>query len=399
MGYVKEVQLPPSCTEANICAGLEGVDEDVIVNIPSKGFIKPPALALLAAWSLARKEMGFSVTIVADDGLSRYLSRMGMGDIAKISSARFRAHPSAGRFIPIHLIGPKEDHISVKHAVDAMCDLVVRNCDASETFLPAFEWAIQEIVDNAVTHADAEHSSVVCGQVYPANAEVHFSICDTGIGVKSSLSSAHQCKNDGEAILLATERGVTRDPNLGQGNGLAGALLISRLSGGHLSIRSGAAHVFFNTYSTTTPVNQLPGTSVSMVIRTDKPVRLDTTWIEHPEGANYLHAERERVAASGFIVRDECAHFGGRPPGEKLRRKVAVVIDDEVYDGTPIRLDFTGVENASSSFLDEVVGKLVQQFGILNFKKRVQLTSASRETFSRLSVVVAQRMKPSNSST
>ena len=90
-------------------------------------------------------------------------------------------------------------------------------------------------------------------------------MCDWGRGVKASLGEVLEpWAGHGDAIKKAVERGVTRDVDIGQGNGLAGTLEIASLNGGAFGMRSGNVvyRVVGGEAKGFTTIAEFPGTSV-----------------------------------------------------------------------------------------------------------------------------------------
>lgn len=69
-------------------------------------------------------------------------------------------------------------------------------------------------------------------------------------------------------------------------------------------------------------------------------------------------------------LRDESTGFGSRPAGRQLRTKCENLLNAE--PAKPLVLDWTGVPLVSSSFADELVGKLFASLGPLGFSVRVR---------------------------
>ena len=69
-------------------------------------------------------------------------------------------------------------------------------------------------------------------------------------------------------------------------------------------------------------------------------------------------------------LRDESTGFGSRPAGRQLRTKCVNLLNAEPTK--PLVLDWTGVPLVSSSFADELVGKLFASLGPLAFSVRVR---------------------------
>ena len=69
-------------------------------------------------------------------------------------------------------------------------------------------------------------------------------------------------------------------------------------------------------------------------------------------------------------LREESTGFGFRPAGRQLRTKCLHLLNAE--PAKPLLLDWTGVPLVSSSFADELVGKLFASLGPLAFSARVR---------------------------
>ena len=69
-------------------------------------------------------------------------------------------------------------------------------------------------------------------------------------------------------------------------------------------------------------------------------------------------------------MREESTGFGSRTAGRKLRTKCLNLLNAE--PAQPLRLDWTAVPLVSSSFADELVGKLFTELGPLAFSARIR---------------------------
>jgi len=83
--------------------------------------------------------------------------------------------------------------------------------------------------------------------------------------------------------------------------------------------------------------------------------------------------------------------LGTRVLGERIRRHVETLIEQ----GEVIHLDFGGVQVASPSFVDELVGKLFLKYGQANLRGRLRVVDASPEVQALVRRMVAERMKES----
>ena len=127
-----------------------------------------------------------------------------------------------------------------------------------------------------------------------------------------------------------------------------------------------------------------------MSLNTTCPVRLSDTFIQD-SAYTYIEAESDRIAEYGGLrVRDECVHTGTRGTASGLRREVLALLPD--LDGK-LRLDFSGIERASSSFLDELLGRLVAVLGPEVFHSRIRVMNAPQGVVDAANVVIAQRLR------
>jgi len=207
----------------------------------------------------------------------------------------------------------------------------------------------------------------------------------------ASLATTRKLWSHGDAVTLALERGVTRDPEVGQGNGMAGALEIVRKNGGGLHVWTGDVvyRVEQGKELGFSRIPSLPGTGVKFSLDTRSPVDLSKTWIAGGDWS-FIDAEAERVGAAGGIdVAEACISTGSRPPARRLRRKVAALLPEMEM---PLVLDFSGVRSASSSFLDELLGRLASELGQDSFGQRVRVVGIDHTVRQLANVVIAQRL-------
>jgi hypothetical protein len=358
--------------------------------VPEGSFLSLGVIGFLCAYGLRLKSEARDVSFYCQHDSGTYLSRMGLFDYLELDEqVKVNGRSEVGRFVPLRLIKGEDD---VMPAVDAVCDLILHQFDNAREFLPALEWAACEIIDNIVIHSETATPGVVCAQYYPKRHRLDVAICDMGRGIKAGLETAMPLFSHGHAVTEALKRGVTRDPEVGQGNGLAGSLEIAQTNQGTFGLWTGDA--FYASTggrkgSFTVMEHELPGTGVSLRLDTRRSVDLSETFI----GASswtYVEKESERIAEEGGLeVGDECINTGSRPPATRLRRKVLNLLPD--MEG-PLVLDFSGVQFCSSSFLDELLGRLVRELGHAEFSERVQVTNLAPSLTDMANVVIHQRI-------
>lgn len=390
---MKTVVFPTDCSLPALAEALEqsrvlSEGGPTVWRIQRDTFVHSGALAFLCTWGANARACGREISLKWDQKSIGYIERMGLFAHLGIEVESGDRRDPTGRFIPLRLITENE---SVLDCSNAICDLVMHQFEDARAFVPALVWAVYEIVDNILTHGETPVPGAVCAQYFPKRHRLDIGICDVGRGIKKSLESYQKLWSHGDAITKALERGVTRDPEVGQGNGLAGARQIVDLNGGSFQLWTGDAvwksdapeHRRF------TKIPELPGTGVQLSFDTRKPVNLEDTFIGDADWT-FLDVEAERLQEGGVRVREECVHTGGREPAKRLRRKLLSVLPD--MEG-PLLIDFEGVENAASSFLDELLGRLADELGEATFNERVQVVGLTPRLRSMANVVIAHRLR------
>ncbi len=142
-------------------------------------------------------------------------------------------------------------------------------------------WAdhLDEVIINALTHSGSSIGCIVAGQAYPTMRRLEVAVLDLGRTIKGHLTQNPRyagVESDEEAVLLATEEGITGTPAgqlnpRGEPNSGAGLFELRSFcerGGGMLTILSGTAMVTFQTAPLNHAVHNFnggfPGTLVNM---------------------------------------------------------------------------------------------------------------------------------------
>lgn len=368
-------------------ASCNGQTNDIQFEIASRAFLETGGIAQLTSWLLLKKGEGAAISLNGDESVISYLARMNFHQAIGIDEPVISRMPESGRFIPILLVNDGSD---VFDAVNAIANIVIQQFEGVSEFIPAFEWAVNEIVDNVNLHAKSPAPGVVCAQLFPTKRKLDIAISDCGIGIRGSLSQSLDLKDDNDAIGKALERGVTRDAQVGQGNGMAGSLEIMRKNGGKLLVWSGSGMFrmesgedlgFESGY-------HIDGTGVLMSFDLSHPVQLIETWIGAPS-RSYIEAEADRISESGIRIIAECSHTGSRPPATRLRRKIQALLPE--IDGA-LKIEFDGISVLTSSFLDELLGRLNAELGNKVFNEKIIVSGLTELHQNMANNVIGQRL-------
>jgi hypothetical protein len=102
---------------------------------------------------------------------------------------------------------------------------------------------------------------------------------------------------------------------------------------------------------------------------------------------DYEAAEGVRVV---FAMTHEVESFGSRPAGRVVARKLRNLA--EMCPGQKIFVDFDEVPMISSSFADEVFGRLFVEMGAMAFSQRFEFTNTTDTIRALIDRAIAQRL-------
>ena len=247
-----------------------------------------------------------------------------------------------------------------------------------------FEWCLNEVTDNVLNHSRPEGGAhgYAMVQFVPADRRLKICVFDTGIGLKTSFAgSRYAPATSAEAIRMAVRKGVTNGK--GQGNGLWGLHEIVKISKrGKLHIRSDGAEYLFDPSVPSESDRQswtleaFPGTTT---VDFQMPCSQATS-LQYVFGADYVSVDlwqeaREQADGSLLLKVAELADgFGSRESARKVRHLVENAIDN---DRKFVVIDFAGVENCSSSFIDELLCLLMMKYGAMTYPNVFRIANLS----------------------
>lgn len=261
-----------------------------------------------------------------------------------------------------------ENSLQQYDLVNRVIESILRSTpDLVREDLAAIEWAFNEITDNVLNHANSPVGGLIQFSTRTDTKKIEFAVCDAGIGIPASLMPSHpEIPDSLEALAWAVKEGVTRDKEIGQGNGLFGGSQICRESKGFFSLHSELGEYWTNS-SDSFKLRRFPipwhGTVVDVCISFAVPNVLERALkfggqVYRPQvdyiESKYELGEREGVVLFSLI--DEAESMGTRSAGRPLRMKLLNLIN--LSDCKRVVVDFSGISMVSSSFADEVFGKL-----------------------------------------
>lgn len=281
---------------------------------------------------------------------------------------------------------------------EQVIEVVMRSTAVGPELLRMLEWSLYEILDNVINHSNAAEGGFV--QATPLEEHVEFVVADTGIGIANSLGM----RDEVDALREAVKQGVTRDETSNQGNGLYGSLQVAAISGGEFEIMSGSATLEYppdtNGDAWFDYDLPFPGTAVRARIGLAESGVLQRTLrfggVDHDPVYGYV--ERQFETDEGelvFNVKERAARdVRTRGGGQRVRQQ----LENLLQSAETITVDFEGVEVISSSFADEVFGRLFVSLGPRTFTKRVILTNVNEDIDGLIDFAIDQRWRTATGS-
>lgn len=275
------------------------------------------------------------------------------------------------------------DHDEQGEAVNKILDAILSSITTIERRdLAAVEWSINEITDNVLVHAESNIGGLLqLSSFNTRQKRIEYVVCDSGVGIPSSLkNSLKNVNSDVEVLDMSIKEGVTNGK--GAGNGLFGSFQTSSASGGYFNMHSGNASLTFNPNPKIGKriINEkvpFSGTLVVACLDYSIPKLLENALVfkgQKPTLSDFLEIRYEDDFEDkiNFRLVEESKSFGTRPAGLPIRNKLLNLLKS--YPKTfPIIVDFESVPTISSSYADEIFGKLFLEIGSEVYNSRIIL--------------------------
>jgi anti-sigma regulatory factor (Ser/Thr protein kinase) len=245
----------------------------------------------------------------------------------------------------------------------------------------AVEWSINEMTDNVITHANSPVGGFVQLSNFPTKRRVELLVADAGDGIPKTLRPSFPNLTDSQLIEQATKEGVTRDKQLGR----------FEILSGHGSLRYASEELRL-----TNEKVPFPGTLIFASFDTsDKDVLSRALRIgnEQYTPVDFVSLRYDGGETDGLIFRmhEEAESTGSRMAGTPVRQRLRNLI--RMHPGRRVRVDLSQVPILSSSFADEVFGKLFRDIGPLAFASTVELVDLSSIVRQLIDKAIVQRMR------
>jgi anti-sigma regulatory factor (Ser/Thr protein kinase) len=356
----------------------------------------PPMLALITSCDHYRSQgVDFELMLPRTETLSRLFVNSNWAHIIQPERYQQSDFQSSVHMSAVRYATPDEQYRLVN---DSLNKFLASATDFERSHLKALEWSINEITDNVLVHSHSPNGGLVQLTAMKKKT-VEFVVCDRGIGIpKSFKSSGIDFGSDVHALSKAIEQGVTRDKSVGQGNGLYGSYKIAVKSGAHFSVHSGNATLYYTPKSGMhTKRESIPMIGTMVVCAIDYTSSLLLEEALDIKGAKFspidLIESQYETGDDGnimFILKDHADSLGSRNAGTPVRNTLKNLI--RFLDGNRVIVDFAGIHLISSSFADEVFGKLFLDLGPLDFSTRLEFKNMDQTVKLLIDKAILQRM-------
>lgn len=371
---------------------------DIVLDFSRCQSIFPGAMLCLVSQMSKYRAEGIDTELVlpSDQKLARLFANTNWAyliDPDNHQPSRFRGHTQ----IPaICFRNADEQYDAVNKILEVLLETLR---DFSRNHLSAIEWSLNEITDNVINHSQSAIGGLLQLSSFATNRKaVEYVVCDAGVGIPKTLREGHaEISTDSDALDKAIREGVTRDIKLGQGNGLYGSWRITQLSEGAFEIHSGYASLTSNARRDlhvrreAIPFN---GTLVVVRINYDRPLILQEAlrFRDKPHNPiDFIETRFEKTDSTlQFDLASESKSLGSRASGMTTRQKLLNLY--HICPDKHIIIDCGRVALMSSSFADEVFGKLFLEIGPLEFSSRFSMRGLDKLVKAIIDKAILQRM-------
>lgn len=283
------------------------------------------------------------------------------------------------------------------HALVNAFIMAIRSSDEIEQgVLSGIEWCINETMDNVLQHSSAPYGFIM-GQLHKEAKKLLICIFDWGIGIYNSLrNSKHNPAKPLDAITLALQERVTRDEKIGQGNGMWGLSEIIKENQGVFKISSsGASYIYNNGSINTTESKELNfgsqhgSTLIDFQLDYKKPIDIGKALGGYEPLDLWLEDRELENGEYKISVLELALGTGTRQSAVKLRNLILNIYHEK---HEKIIIDFAGVNLISSSFADELIGKIISEYGFMFFVSTFQIVGVSGINAKVINRSIEQRM-------
>ena len=257
---------------------------------------------------------------------------------------------------------------------------------AESGVIESIELCLNEITDNVLVHSlpkekDEKPMGFVMAQCHATDPSIAIAVYDNGQGIYHSFQgSSYSPSSPDDAIKLALTRNVTS--GAGQGRGMWMLSSIVEFGRGLIEVNSGGSRYFHEHRMTghKAPVvsrvsSKIRGTTlVDFRLKASQAIDIAKALGGHEPVNLWLESHEDNEEQIRFLVAEESHGTGTRYAGKRFRN---ILVNSLNQTSQKIIIDFEGIETLSSSYADEVIGKLLETVGFTSFVARFVLINLS----------------------
>lgn len=382
-------------------ATIEEKLSDIVLNFKHCSHVEQGPMVFLCAQILKHREHGTNFALIPPESLE-------LRKLFRNTNWAYFIDPK--QFLPSSFDGPEhlpatqyQNPTEQSQAVDKIVNVILGAIThMGRRSLAAFGWSINEITDNVLVHAKSPVGGLVQVRSFPKDEKAEFVVADAGVGIPETLREGHPTLTlDTYALRKAILEGVTSNKSRGQGNGLYGSFQMCRHGESAFELHSGYASLTF------VPKRKKPlrakneglpcnGTLVAVTIDFSKPTLLEEALSfqgrKHEPLVDFVETKYEQSADGDmyFKLVDESPSFGSRMAGKPVRTKLLNLYG--MHSSGRISIDLSNVPLISSSFADEVFGKLFLKVCAVGFMRRFELMNVEDIVRHIIDKAIAQRV-------
>lgn len=254
--------------------------------------------------------------------------------------------------------------------------------------LPSIELCLNEVMDNVINHSLPSNEPVenatgyVMAQYHQDKRTVAFTIHDNGQGIlKSFEGSDYSPIDEDEAIRLAISRNITSGNGAGRGLWMLSQLIKDNC--GLLEISTGKTRFTFNhiksNKSAGPSISKIAtsisgGTTIDFRITVDKEINVENALFGYIPTDLWEEDHELNENTLVFEIVNESQGTGTRYAANRLRNVIRNAFEQS---GKKIVIDFSGTSIISSSYADELLGKMIEEVGFVKYMTYFSISNVS----------------------
>ena len=240
--YIGELLGPIAVLHQARIAGFDDLILDFSLCVAA---FAPPILALCSQVMKLRNEgVGFHVELPHKIELARLFRNANWAHFLAPDEYPPSEFKGFTQVPATHFTNDVEQRQAVNRIVNGILGAIP---DLDRRELSALEWSVNEITDNVLVHSRSPIGGLVQVSTFQRTKKrVEYIVADAGVGIPETLRPTHpELTSDAAALERAIREGVTRDGDIGQGNGLYGSYQICSHSMGAFHLESGYGKLMF----------------------------------------------------------------------------------------------------------------------------------------------------------